>query len=89
MFQRIAGNLEYFLAHGALPIAMYRPDIAALRASRVVVGVGHDTAGQLANRCARALAAELGVEPLTFPGDHTGFGPHARRFADVLARAAS
>jgi pimeloyl-ACP methyl ester carboxylesterase len=86
MFARIAGNLDYFLAHGIKPICRYRPDVAALRASRVIVGVGRDSTGQLANRCARALAAELAVEPVEFPGDHTGFGPHAAAFADVLDR---
>jgi pimeloyl-ACP methyl ester carboxylesterase len=84
---RVGGNLEYFLAHGILPIASYRPDIAALRTSRVVIGVGHaSTPSQLANRAARALAAVLGIEPVEFPGDHTGFGPEATAFADVLDR---
>ena len=85
-FARIVGNLEYFLAHGIKPISQYRPDIGGLRGSRVVVGVGRDTSGQLASRSARALAAALGVDPVVFPGDHTGFGPHAAAFADVLDR---
>jgi pimeloyl-ACP methyl ester carboxylesterase len=85
-FARIAGNLDYFLAHGVKQIASYRPDVAALRSSRVIVGVGRDSTGQLANRSARALAAELAIEPVVFPGDHTGFGPHAVAFADVLER---
>ena len=84
---RISGNLDYFLEHGITPISTYRPDIAALRTSRVVIGVGRtSTPDQLANRAARALAAELGVEPVEFPGDHTGFGPEAAAFADVLDR---
>ncbi|HEY2164645.1 MAG TPA: hypothetical protein VGH04_11665, partial [Gemmatimonadaceae bacterium] len=86
MFARITGNLEYFLAHGIKPISQYRPDVRALRGSHVVVGVGRDTSGQLANRSARALATALGIDPVVFPGDHTGFGPNAAAFADVLDR---
>jgi pimeloyl-ACP methyl ester carboxylesterase len=84
---RVGGNIDYFIRHGVVPISTYRPDVAALRASRVVIGVGKtSTRDQLANRAARALAAELGVEPVEFPGDHTGFGPEAVAFADVLDR---
>lgn len=84
---RIAGNLDYFIRHGVVPISTYRPDVAALRASRVVIGIGRtSTPDQLANRAARALAAELGVVPVEFPGDHTGFGPEPAAFADVLER---
>ena len=33
-----------------------------------------------------ALAAQLGTEPVVFPGDHMGFGPYAESFAETLDR---
>ena len=85
-FTRMNGNMSYFLAHGLRPISSYLPDIAALRAGpvSVVVGVGESTVGQTAHRTAVALAEQLGIGPVVFPGDHGGYGPHAAAFADVL-----
>ncbi|MCB9735958.1 MAG: alpha/beta fold hydrolase [Deltaproteobacteria bacterium] len=87
--RRIGGNVPYFVAHGVVPIASYRPDVATLRAGapRVVVGVGEASTGQAAHRAAVALARELGVAPVTFPGEHTGHGSHPAEFAVVLDRA--
>ncbi|MEO3869976.1 alpha/beta hydrolase [Nonomuraea sp. B12E4] len=50
-------------------------DFEALRAAstRVVVGVGIESEGQLACRAGRAIADRLGSEPVTFPGNHGGF----------------
>jgi pimeloyl-ACP methyl ester carboxylesterase len=86
MFARIEGNFEYFIAHGLMPLSLYRPDVDALRAGkvRVVVGVGEETVGQVAHRTGLALAAELGSDVVTFPGDHNGYGPHAATFAEKL-----
>src|SRR5439155_6832675 len=85
-FARIGGNLNYFLAHGLKPISFYVPDVSALRAAavRVVVGVGETSEGQLAHRTAVALAEKLGTEPVTFPGDHGGYGSHPAAFAEIL-----
>jgi hypothetical protein len=51
---RIMGNLEYFIAHGTGPISAYTPDIDALRSgsTRIVVGIGQTSKGQLAYRAA-------------------------------------
>jgi pimeloyl-ACP methyl ester carboxylesterase len=83
---RIGGNVEYFLAHGIRQLSGYAPDVAALRAgpARIVVGIGEGSAGQLAHRAAVALAERLGTPPVTFPGDHGGFGSRPRQFADKL-----
>jgi len=84
---RIAGNLEYFLAHGIRPISGYHPDVAALRdgSARIVVGIGATTPQrQLAYRSAVALAERLDTPPATFPGDHGGFGGHPAEFAETL-----
>ena len=85
-WRRMAGNVEYFLAHGLRPVNGYTPDVAALRAgpARVVVGAGATSAGQLAHRAALALAERLGAEPVTFPGDHGGFGSRPGPFAATL-----
>ncbi|WP_338200106.1 alpha/beta hydrolase [Candidatus Nephthysia bennettiae] len=83
-------NGERMLAHSLRPTSLYRPDLAALRAvsDRIVVGVGADTAGQLANRTARALAARLDLPVVEFPGHHEGFvsdpEPFAAKLVEVL-----
>lgn len=58
-----------------LAMAPFEPDLAALRASavRIVPAVGAKGQGGLAWRSGEALARELGVEPVVFPGDHGGF----------------
>jgi pimeloyl-ACP methyl ester carboxylesterase len=83
---RIGGNLEFFIAHGIRQISGYTPDVAALRdgPARIVVGIGENSAGQLAHRGAVALAERLGTPPVTFPGDHGGFGSRPGPFADTL-----
>ena len=84
---RMAGNLDYFIGYFMRRIAAYRPDLEALRSRRVIVGVGATSTGQLANRCAVALARALGIEPVVFPGGHTGFGVEPAEFARVLTTA--
>ena len=85
-FARIGGNIDYFLGHGFRPISNYIPDVAALRAgpAAVVVGVGEDSAGQLAWRSATALAKQLGTPANQFPGDHGGYGAQPEAFATRL-----
>lgn len=53
----------------------YRHDLDALRAAstRIVPAVGAGSVGELAHRGGLAVAEQLGVEPVTFPGDHAGF----------------
>jgi pimeloyl-ACP methyl ester carboxylesterase len=75
----------------------YQHDFDALRAAsasgrtRVVVGVGEDSAEMVAGRAAIAVAARLGVAPVTFPGGHDGFvsggfggGGNPDEFAAIL-----
>ena len=73
-------------SHMLWPTVRYRPDVAALRASatQVVVGIGEESAGQLCDRSSRALAAQLGVEPVLFPSDHVGFAEDPPAFAARL-----
>lgn len=53
----------------------YRPDVDALRAAptRIVVAAGEESAGQMANRGAHAVAEQLGTGPVVFPSHHGGF----------------
>ena len=88
-FARVSRNFEYWLAHGVMPLSLYRPDVDALRTGkpRVVVGIGKESAGQPIDSMGRALAAKLGIQPFLFPGDHMGFDLHADTFAENLHRA--
>lgn len=55
------------------------PDLDAVRraSTTVVIGVGEESGGpedgEIAGRAAYAVARELGVEPVVFPGGHNGF----------------
>jgi hypothetical protein len=55
------------------------PDLAAVRdaSTRVIMGVGDESGGpedgEIAGRSSYAVAAELGLEPVVFPGGHNGF----------------
>jgi pimeloyl-ACP methyl ester carboxylesterase len=83
---RVSGNFEYWVAHGIMPLSLYRPNLEALRAGepRVVVAIGESSAGQPIYDMGMALVEKLGTEPVMFPGDHMGFGSHAETFAETL-----
>jgi hypothetical protein len=85
---RMRATTDVLFAHLIRPTTAYRPDIAALTtaSTRIVVGVGAESKGQLANRTAVALAERLGRPAVEFPGDHGGFMFHAPEFAAVLDR---
>lgn len=69
-----------------LSTTFWEPPLEALRTSGVptVVGIGADSAGQLCDRTARALARALGIQPTMFPGDHVGFTANPQAFATAL-----
>ncbi|HEV3355155.1 MAG TPA: alpha/beta hydrolase [Pseudonocardiaceae bacterium] len=77
--------------HMMRPTLEWLPDAAALKAasSRVLVGIGEESAGQYCDRTSRVLAGQLGIEPSMFPGGHIGFADNPAAFAarlrDVLA----
>jgi pimeloyl-ACP methyl ester carboxylesterase len=81
----------------------YPVGVEALRAAstRIVIGVGEESEGQLARRGGEAVAERLGIKPVVFPGGHGGFlgdeyGPgqagkpdeFAAKLREVLASAA-
>ena len=88
-FERVSGNFEYWLAHGLMPLSLYRPDVVALRSGTpaIVVGTGEESAGQTIHAIGVALASKLGTAPVVFPGDHFGFESHTAQFADTLHQA--
>jgi pimeloyl-ACP methyl ester carboxylesterase len=53
----------------------YQPDIEALRAAstRIVIGVGAESEGEMARRGGEAVATVLGQPAVTFPSGHGGF----------------
>ena len=79
-------NLDFFFAHYLLPITSYSPDYAALQgaSTRVVVGVGEDSVGEVTYETAVALAERLRTEPVVFPGDHIGMATLPEEFAEKL-----
>lgn len=70
-----AADERFWFVHELRGTTRWQPDIAALRAgsTRVVVGIGNDSAGQYCDRSSTALAAALGTEPTMFPGGHIAF----------------
>jgi pimeloyl-ACP methyl ester carboxylesterase len=81
-----AASNERFFRHGLLPIALYQPDLPAMRGASVQVGGGTSSKGQFPHRTAVALAERLGTPLVDFPGGHAGFATDADDFADVLRR---
>lgn len=70
------GSRDDVLLYGNLAAQpLYAPDVEALRSSgvRIVPAVSADGEGTLAWRGGVAVAGALGVEAVTFPGDHGGF----------------
>ncbi len=53
----------------------YQHDFDALRAAstRIVVGVGAESEGEMAHRAGLAVAERLGTKAVTFPSHHGGF----------------
>ena len=86
---RVMGNFEYWLAHGMIPLSTFHPDVEVLRAGgpEIVVAVGEGSEGQPIAEMTQALARSLGVETMTFPGDHFGFEADPEGFATALRAA--
>jgi hypothetical protein len=83
--QQVADERRWF-EHELRATVRWQPDLAALRSAstRIVVGIGDDSAGQVCDRTSKALAAALGIEPAMFFGGHTGFAEDPDRFATQL-----
>ncbi len=66
---------DLMLGSNILTVTHYRPDFDRLRsaATRIVVGVGAGSDGEIAHRGGLAVADLLGTSAVEFPGDHGGF----------------
>lgn len=90
--ERMDAANKVFLGHLIRQTTAFVPDLGALRAAptRIIVGAGETSEGQLANRTAVAFAEQFGTEVIKFPGDHGGFmmaEPFSRVLKQVLAGA--
>ena len=86
--EQMVATSERFFGHGLLPIALYEPDLAALRMvhTRILIAGGTTSRGEFARRTAAALAERLGTPLVEFPGGHGGFATDAEDFVAVLRR---
>ncbi len=77
---------RYQHAHMLIPGTRWLPDLDLLAqvSTRIVVGIGRDSAGQLCERTSEALAGGLGIAPTRFPGGHIGFVDDPVAFATRL-----
>jgi hypothetical protein len=66
---------DVMLAQNIIGTTHYEPDFDALKAAstRIVMAAGAESAGEMANRGAYAVAEKLGTEVVVFPSHHGGF----------------
>jgi len=66
---------DLMLAHNVVWLTSFEPDFEAIKRAptRVVIGVGAASNGELAQRGGQAAADRLGSEAVAFPGGHGGF----------------
>jgi pimeloyl-ACP methyl ester carboxylesterase len=85
--ERMDAANEVFFGHLIRQTTAFLPDMQALRAAptRIVIGVGEASQGQLAHRTGLAFAEAFGAPVIEFPGDHGGF-MNAEPFSRVLKR---
>lgn len=81
-----AADEHFQHAHMLRPTTRWIPDVDTLRAvnTRIVVGIGEESTGQVCDHTSRALTAALGIAPTMFPGDHIGFVGDPDTFAQRL-----
>lgn len=90
--ERMDATNKVFYGHLIRQTTAFVPDLASLRAAptRIIVGAGETSKGQLANRTALAFAEAFGTPVVYFPGDHGGFmnaEPFSRVLKQVLAES--
>jgi pimeloyl-ACP methyl ester carboxylesterase len=86
---------DLMLGSNILTVTHFRPDVDKLRSAstRIVVGVGAGSNGEIAHRGGLAVADLLGTRAVEFPGGHGGFlgGEYGQKgdpdaFAEFLRR---
>jgi len=70
-----ATRTDPLLSQNMITSTHYEPDIDAVRqaSTTIVIAVGEGSGTTLARRAAEAVAERLGIAPVIFPGDHSGF----------------
>jgi pimeloyl-ACP methyl ester carboxylesterase len=88
--QEVADQARWF-NHELRETTHWRPDLDALRsvADRLVIGIGEASTDQACDRTSRALGVALGIDPVLFPGDHTGFADDPKTFEPRLREVLS
>lgn len=81
-----AKDMSFFFSREYLPITLFRPDLAAIRAAGVptVVLAGEKSGDAYYVRSARKVAEALGCPIRTVPGNHLAFLIEPAPFADAL-----
>ncbi|MFD7048919.1 alpha/beta fold hydrolase [Streptomyces mirabilis] len=81
--------MDIFLGHVLRPFTSHALDLDALKglSSRLTLGAGRDSRGQLPFHTASLLAELSGSDFVEFPGGHLGVLQHPVAFADRLAEA--
>ncbi|AQZ64663.1 N-formylglutamate deformylase [[Actinomadura] parvosata subsp. kistnae] len=66
---------DALLGQNLITCTHYEPDFDALRAAstRIVIGIGAESEGEMAHRGGVGVADRLGMKPVTFPSNHGGF----------------
>ena len=69
------GRTDVMLAQNIIGTTHYEPDFEALGAAstRIVIGAGAASEGEMANRGGHEVAERLGQKPVIFPSHHGGF----------------
>ena len=81
-----AANAQFFFSHEAGMLDRYTLDFAALVGgpARIVPAAGRTGRDHFPYRCAAALAEQLHVSLVEFPGGHAGYVTHPNAFAEQL-----
>jgi pimeloyl-ACP methyl ester carboxylesterase len=66
---------DVLLGQNIIGTTHYEPDFDALRnaSTRIIIGAGAESEGEMANRGGHAVAERLGQQPVIFPSHHGGF----------------
>lgn len=86
---QVMADEHFWFAHSMRPTTHWKPDTDRLAAvpTRIVIGIGEASVGQACDHTSRALGSRIGVDPITFVGDHTGFVDEPATFAAQLRDA--
>ncbi|TDF94724.1 alpha/beta fold hydrolase [Paenibacillus piri] len=85
--ERLLANMNYFVMREAPAIRRHTLDLETLKtvwngaSMRIVIGGGRASYGTFPYQCAVALARQLGLEIVEFPGNHLGYVHQSQEFA--------